>query len=49
MAEEATGEIARQTAALVSGDEESDVDPFADLKDEEELKTNEVVIEDRTD
>lgn len=49
MAEEATGEIARQTAALVSGDEESDVDPFTDLKDIEELETNKAVIEDGTD
>ena len=50
MAEEAAGEIAQQTAALVVGGEESDADPFADLEDDDaELEANEVLIQDETD
>ena len=50
MAEEAAGEIARKTATLVAEGDENDADPFVDLEDdEEEVGTNEVVIEDETD
>ena len=47
--EEAADELAQQTAVLVAAEDE-DVDPFADLEDEEEeLEMNEVVIEEETD
>ena len=49
VAEDATAEIARQTAALSSSMLADDSDPFADIEDEGQLETNELVIEDDDD
>ena len=45
--EDASVEIARQTAALSDATAEDDgLDPFTDTGDEEQLESNELIIED---
>ena len=39
----------RQTATLVTRDEENDANPFADLEDDEGLETHEIEIKNKTD
>ena len=47
--EDALLEIARQTTALSASTTADDSNPFADMKDEEQLETNDLIIEDNDD
>ena len=50
VAEDVSVEIARQTAALSDATaEDDDLDPFADTEDEEQLESNELIVEDYDD
>ena len=49
VAEDATAEFARQTAALSSSTLADNSDPFTDIEDEGQLETNELVIDDNGD
>ena len=46
VAEDATAEFTRQTAALSSSTLADNSDPFTDIEDEGQLETNELVIDD---
>ena len=49
VAEDATAEFARQTAALSSSTLADNSDPFTDIEDEGQLEMNELVIDDDGD
>ena len=49
IAEDATAEFVRQTAALSSSTLAHNSDPFTDIEDEGQLETNELVIDDDGD
>ena len=49
VAEDATAEFVRQMAALSGSTTADDSDPFADMEDEEQLETNELIVEDNDD
>ena len=49
VAEDATAEFARQTAALSSSTLAHNSDHFTDIEDEGQLETNEFVIDDDSD
>ena len=49
VAEDATAEFARQTAALSSSTLANNSDPFTDIEDEGQLETNKLVIDDDGD
>ena len=49
-AEDASVESTRQTAALSDATaEDNNLDPFADMEDEEQLESNDVIVEDYDD
>ena len=49
VAEDATAEFARKTAALSSSTLADNSDPFTDIEDEGQLETNDLVIDDDSD